>query len=66
MTKKHESRVICPRCDGDGCEPGVPYDEMYGRPLCNLCQGDGRIWDIAAADYEFEQSLEYLEYGGDI
>ncbi len=35
--------VVCPRCGGDGEEPGAPYDLEDGTPLCTLCKGNGEV-----------------------
>ena len=32
----------CPRCDGDGEEPGAPVELDGGRWLCSECGGTGR------------------------
>lgn len=46
--------VICPRCDGDGEEPGAPFDEQLGKALCDLCVGSGEVTTSQAEEYNYE------------
>ena len=51
--------VDCPRCLGDGDEPGVPYDHYeYGVALCNLCLGGGEVPQDKALAYSEELGNE--------
>ena len=42
--------VDCPRCEGDGEEPGVPVS--WGYVPCDLCLGDGEVTEEMADQYE--------------
>jgi len=35
----------CPRCGGTGEEPGAPFDDVAGKPLCGRCDGGGSVPD---------------------
>lgn len=48
------THVICPRCLGDGEEPGVPWDDELGKPLCSLCEGNGEVSPAIAEEYQEE------------
>jgi DnaJ-class molecular chaperone len=45
--------VVCPRCGGDGEEPGAPVslDEVW---LCSLCDGKGAVPPEKAAAFSEE------------
>lgn len=43
--------VTCPRCDGDGEEPGVPSSYPLSMRLCSVCHGDGEVTQERAAEY---------------
>ena len=43
--------VFCPRCNGDGEEPGVPVDDKDGTPVCLLCQGTGEVTIMESIEY---------------
>jgi DnaJ-class molecular chaperone len=42
--------VDCPRCDGDGEEPGAPVDPCE-IALCDLCGGKGEVLKEVATRY---------------
>lgn len=48
--------VTCPRCDGDGEEPGAP-SSWRERIVCSLCEGVGLVDTEKASEYEEEVAL---------
>lgn len=42
--------IICPRCEGDGEEPGAPLD-LDGVWLCSCCNGEGEVTEKQAQEY---------------
>ena len=42
----------CPRCLGDGEEPGAPIDLENGTALCLLCEGAGDVADSKLKERE--------------
>lgn len=47
--------VVCPRCEGEGEEPGAPIDLELGTAFCTLCHGGGEVRKCVADRYEEEQ-----------
>lgn len=54
MKKPRMLVVRCPRCNGDGEEPAVPWDPEAGKPLCSLCRGAGVVGSRVRDRYERE------------
>jgi DnaJ-class molecular chaperone len=48
-------KIECPRCDGDGEEPGAPVDLVDGTALCGLCDGHGMVSQARVREYEREE-----------
>lgn len=55
QVKNDHTLVTCPRCNGDGEEPGAPIDLELGTALCNLCHGKREVRKYVADRYEEEQ-----------
>lgn len=53
---RKSAKVCCPRCDGEGEEPGAPIDLKSGTALCDLCHGRREVTAKQAKQYQEEQS----------
>ena len=49
-----ELYVFCPRCDGEGDEPGAPVDWKEGRAICEFCLGSGVVSPERSQEYAIE------------
>ena len=55
LNNRHKSALQCPRCEGDGEEPGAPVDLEDGVALCGLCHGKGYVTLRVALDHYTEE-----------
>lgn len=55
--KDSQTQVTCPRCDGDGEEPGAPASP-FEFMRCSLCDGTGNTSAAHAILYAIESDFE--------
>lgn len=56
--RRYDVKVKCPRCDGDGEEPGAPIEDDGSVALCALCGGKSFVPARTREEYLAEQSDE--------
>lgn len=49
--ERRQEQITCPRCNGDGEEPGAPVS-TEGKATCDLCDGQGTASRSLVEDYQ--------------